>query len=280
MKEEEAERKYTELCEYIKSLNSVAVAFSGGVDSTLLLRAASDTLKDRAIAVTARSCSFPARELDEARQYCSDHGIRHVIVDSEELDIPGFRHNPVNRCYLCKHELFEKMLAMAQKEGIENVAEGSNMDDNGDFRPGLKAIAELGIKSPLRHVKLYKEEIRYLSRKLGLPTWRKQSFACLSSRFVYGEEITEEKLHMVDAAEELLMRLGFEQLRVRIHGKLARIEVQPQDIERLMSDGIREAVYYKLKQLGFDYVTVDMMGYRTGSMNETLSEDTMKEYTV
>ena len=219
--------KYGKLQEYLKDLGGVVVAFSSGVDSTFLLRVAHDVLGDRAVAVTASSCSFPVRELNEAKTYCAENGIEHIIVASEELDIDGFRQNPKNRCYLCKHELFEKILKIAEEKGLPAVVEGSNMDDNGDYRPGLLAVKELGIKSPLRYAELSKAEIRELSRELGLPTWNKQSFACLSSRFVYGETISEIKLSMVDKAEQLLLDMGFHQVRVRIHDKMARIEVQP-----------------------------------------------------
>lgn len=266
------EQKYERLKEYIKSLGSVAVAFSGGVDSTFLLRTAHDVLGDKVLAVTASSCSFPERELREARKFCSDNGIAHEVCESEELDIDGFRQNPVNRCYLCKHELFEKMIDIAAEKGFENVAEGSNMDDMGDYRPGLQAIAELEVKSPLRFAGLYKEEIRQLSKQLGLPTWDKPSFACLASRFVYGETINEEKLGMVDRAEQLMIDLGFRQVRVRIHDKLARIEVLPEEIERVTQPDIRKKIDDGFRKYGFTYVTLDLAGYRTGSMNETLDK--------
>ena len=171
------EEKYSKLQDYLRSLGSVTVAFSSGVDSTFLLRVAHDVLGDKVIAVTASSCSFPERELNEAKEFCEQNGIRHIVCKSEELDIDGFRQNPKNRCYLCKHELFEKILAIAKEHGISAVAEGSNMDDNGDYRPGLIAVKELGIKSPLREAELCKAEIRELSKRLGLPTWNKQSFA-------------------------------------------------------------------------------------------------------
>lgn len=262
-------KKYNDLKKYILGLKTLLVAFSGGVDSTFLLKVAHDVLGDNVIAVTARSASFPARELNEAMEFCRVEGIRHIIVDSEELNIDGFSHNPANRCYLCKYELFEKILAIAEQNSIKYVAEGSNMDDEGDYRPGLQAVVELRIKSPLREVGLNKEEIRAYSRQLGLRTWNKQSFACLSSRFPYGEEITEQKLRMVDKAEQLLLDLGFHQLRVRIHGEIARIEVLPDEFEKVLS--CRERITRAFKEYGFHYVTMDLQGYRTGSMNETLA---------
>lgn len=274
----EMENKYKKLQEYLRELGSVAVAFSSGVDSTFLLKVAADTLgKESVIAVTASSCSFPERELKEAKEFCSTNGIRHIVCVSEELDIEGFRDNPKNRCYLCKHELFEKILEIAEQNHIAAVVEGSNMDDNGDYRPGLVAVKELGIKSPLRYVGLSKAEIRELSKNLGLSTWDKQSFACLSSRFVYGETINEEKLGMVDKAEQLLLDMGFHQVRVRIHGKdkgyIARIELSPEEFEKILLPDNRSEIYEYFKTLGFAYITLDLKGYRTGSMNETIKEN-------
>jgi len=264
--------KYEKLKEYIASFGSLAVAFSSGVDSTFLLYAAKEALGDNVIAITASSCSFPKRELNEAKEYCEKVGIRHFIVESEELNIEGFSHNPKNRCYLCKRELFEKIRNLADEQGIKEIAEGSNLDDNGDYRPGLKAVEELNIKSPLRHIGFTKQEIRDLSEQLNIPTWNKQSFACLSSRFPYVEEITEKKLNMVDKAEQLLLDMGFHQLRVRIHGDLARIELLPEEFSLLMEEKTRLTVYAKFKEYGFSYVSLDLKGYRTGSMNETLTD--------
>lgn len=263
------EQKYRYLQEYLRSLDSAAIAFSGGVDSTFLLKTAHDILEDNILAVTASSCSFPERELREAQDFCRQNGIAHIVCKSEELDIEGFRQNPENRCYLCKHELFEKIWAIAREHGLAAVAEGSNTDDSGDYRPGLIAVKELGVKSPLREAGLCKTEIRELSKHLGLSTWNKQSFACLSSRFAYGETISEEKLKMVDQAEQLLLDLGFHQVRVRIHGRIARIEIMPEEFEKLLS--VRQKICETLQKLGFSYVTLDLTGYRTGSMNEVLS---------
>ena len=257
MAEKEIHEKLENLKNYLRSLTSVMVAFSSGVDSTFLLKVAHDVLCENAVAVTAKSCSFPKREADEAEAFCKKEGVRHFTVDSEELDIPEFRHNPKNRCYLCKKELFTKIISLAKENKIAFVCEGSNMDDNGDYRPGLQAVAELGVKSPL------------LSKEMNLPTWKKQSFACLSSRFPYGEEISEKKLSMVDRAEQFLLDKGFGQLRVRIHGEnLARIEVSPVEMEKAFL--LREEIVGALKSFGFLYVSLDLQGYRTGAMNEVL----------
>ncbi|MGI6731831.1 MAG: ATP-dependent sacrificial sulfur transferase LarE [Anaerovoracaceae bacterium] len=264
-------KKYETLKEYLGSLRNLAVAFSGGVDSTFLLKVAHEVLGEDVVAITARSISFPKRELDEAVAFALANDIKHIIFDSGEFNIEGFSQNPLNRCYLCKKEIFSMMSDIAKAHGLKYIAEASNMDDNKDYRPGHKAIAELGIKSPLREAGLSKSEIRRLSKKLGLPTWDKPSFACLYSRFSYGEELTQEKLNMVGEAEQFLIDSGFHQVRVRYHGDVARIEITKEDFRPFLEESMRKKINDKLRDLGFTYVALDLIGYRTGSMNETLN---------
>ena len=275
------EAKLFRLRESLRSLGSAAVAFSSGVDSTFLLRVAHEELGDRVVAVTVRSHTFPKRELDEAAEFCRTEGVRHEIIDSDELSIPEFAENPPDRCYHCKKTIFGEIAAIARAYGLNAVLEGSNLDDDGDYRPGRRAIKELGVVSPLHDAGLTKAEIRMLSRKMGLPTAEKPSFACLASRFPYGERITAAGLERVERAEQWLMDLdlgragarpsrGLTQLRVRSHGDMARIEVPPGDIPRLAARAGEIAA--TLKSFGFAYVTLDLNGYRTGSMNEVLFE--------
>ena len=262
--------KLDRLKDYIRGLGSLAVGFSGGVDSTLLLFVAHEVLGDRAIAATSRAVFVPEREAGEAEDFCRKHGIKQFICRVNPLEIESCKYNHPDRCYHCKRMIFSEIIRIAKENGIEYVAEGSNMDDLGDYRPGLKAVEELKVTSPLRMAGLSKAEIRLLSKELGLPTWSKPAYACLASRFVYGEEITKEKLQMIDLAEQFLIENGFLQERVRLHGNLARIEVPEEDIPRLSSEAMRKAVYERFREIGFTYVSMDLQGYKVGSMNAVL----------
>lgn len=264
------QQKYENLLVELKNLGSLAVAFSSGVDSAFLLYAAKQALGDRVLAITAVSPIFPSREHTEAIEFCKQHGIQHLFYELDPLGKEHFRNNPPDRCYHCKKDLFTGLKSLAKENGYDHLAEGSNMDDLGDYRPGMKAVSELDVLSPLRDAGLYKTEIRELSKHFDLPTWDKPSFACLASRFVYGETISEEKLRMVEAAEQYLMDLDLKQFRVRIHGDMARIEVLPEDIPLIASDKIRIPLMERMQELGFKYTALDLQGYRTGSMNEVL----------
>lgn len=262
--------KYASLLELLRSLGSVAVAFSAGVDSTLLLRAARDALGDRAAAVTLRSVFVPRREQEAAAEYCRALGARHVLLDAEVLAIPGVAENPPERCYLCKRALFTRIREAAAELGLAWVAEGSNADDLKDYRPGMRAIRELGIRSPLLEAGLSKAEIREISRDLGLPTWDKPAMACLATRFVTGQPIEAAGLARVEQAEAWLAARGYRQLRVRVHGDLARLELDDAGQARLREPSEAAAVNRALRGLGFRWVTADLGGYRTGSMNAPL----------
>ncbi len=272
----EVEEKLSKLKVIVSKLESVVVAFSGGVDSTLVAKVCYDTLKDNSMAVTARSETYPDFEFKESQKLASEIGIKHLVVDTSELAIEGFANNPPERCYFCKTELFGKLKEIAKEHGFLNVADGANLDDTQEFRPGLKASKELDVRSPLKEAGLAKEDIREVSKFLNLPNWNKPAYACLSSRFPYGQSITEEKISMVSEAEKYLRDLGLIQFRVRHHETIARIEVLPGDIHTLTNSPAKEELTAKFKEIGFTYVTLDLAGYRSGSMNEVLSEAELK----
>lgn len=273
------QEKYDSLKKIIVQAGSALVAFSGGVDSTFLLKMCVDLLGDRALAVTARSDTFPARELEEARDLARNIGGNHIIIKSEEMDVPGFSDNPPHRCFLCKTELFSKLRKIAGQHSLNWVFDGSNADDQDDFRPGRVAAHRLGIRSPLVEAELSKEEIRTLSKMLNLLTWDKPSFACLSSRFPYYTKITKHALGQVENAESYLWHLGMRAFRVRHHDAIARIELGEREMRLLWKGGLKDRIVQHLKSLGYKYVTLDLEGYRTGSMNETLtSEQLSPEY--
>ncbi len=263
------QKKQRALEQILRDMGGCVIGFSGGVDSTLLLAVACSVLGERALAVTATSETYPERELREAKALALQLGGRHRIIVSEELDIPGFTQNPVDRCYHCKKELFSKLCAIAAEEGISVVVDGSNLDDRGDYRPGKLALAELGVRSPLVEAGFTKGDIRDLSRERGLPTWDKPAFACLSSRFPYGTEITRERVSQVGRAEESLRELGLRVLRVRHHGDVARIELGEEEF-RMAVHELRNEVIARVKNAGYAYVALDLQGYRTGAMNEVL----------
>jgi len=266
----DTEEKLRKLRDNIKAIKSVVVAFSGGVDSSLVAKVCYDVLGDKAIAVTARSETYPAYEYEEAKKIAKEIGILHMTIDTSELGIKGFADNPPNRCYFCKSELFGKLKEIARAKGYKNVADGANYDDTNEYRPGSDAAKELEVCSPLKESGLRKADIREISKFLGLSNWDKPSYACMSSRFPYGESITEEKLAIVSEAEKYLRGIGLKQFRVRHHDTIARIEVLPKDIPMLLQNGRRTELVKKFKEIGYKYITIDMEGYRSGSMNEVL----------
>lgn len=262
--------KYEKLKAELGKMRKVLVAFSGGVDSTLLLKVASDVLGKNVLAVSAMSETYPEKEIDNARKLARRLKVRHKVISTHELENPDFLNNPPERCYHCKKELFGTLASIAREEGISYVLDGSNHDDLQDFRPGAKAAKELGVRSPLREAGLTKAEIRELARYHRLSTWDKPSLACLASRVPYHTRIDVESLKRIGAAEDFLRGLGFRQVRVRHHGPVARVEVEPGQFRRFLKKGLKERISARFKKLGYSYVSLDLDGYRTGSMNETL----------
>ena len=262
--------KLIKLQNYLEKIDSVVIAFSGGVDSTFLARVAGNVLGEKVLLVTAKSTTYPERELEEAKRLASAMNLEHMVIVSEEIGIPGFSENPPDRCYYCKRELFLRIKEIAIKEGYDTVMDGSNSDDLMDYRPGRKALTELGILSPLLEIGFTKEEIRRYSFQLGLNTASKPSFACLASRFPYGESITADKLKRVGTAEEMLVKLGFKQFRVRSHGNLARIEIAVGEMDKAWQ--MKKELDEACRAAGFVYISLDLRGYRTGAMNEVLTQ--------
>ena len=257
----------------LSEMESVLIAYSGGVDSAFLLKVALSVLGDEVVAVTASSETYPSGELEEAKKNAKMLGVKHVIIKTNELHDENFTSNPPERCYYCKKELFSKLAELAKQYGLNHVADGSNYDDLNDFRPGMRAASQIGVRSPLKEAMLTKEEIRTLSKRMNLPTWDKPPQPCLSTRFPYGTTITRAKLSRVKLAEEFLVRFGVKQLRVRVHGDIARIEVPRDDMSIFLDEDISKEIVGKFKALGYTYITLDIQGYRMGSMNEPLKRE-------
>jgi uncharacterized protein len=270
---DETGQKFENLQDILKSMKKVLVAFSGGVDSTFLLKVAQDVLGLDVLAVIASSATYPASEQQEALRIAEELKVEYKVIHTKELDDPNFRDNPPERCYFCKKELFSRLKEIAVEENIPHVCDGSNFEDTFDFRPGSKAAQELDVRSPLKEAGLGKNEIRVLSKKLGLSTWDKPAMACLSSRFPYFTSIDNESLRKIDAAEEYLRTKGLSQLRVRHHGQVARIEIDPKDFSVIMEKKTREEIVENLRNIGYQYITLDLTGYRTGSMNEPILDE-------
>ncbi|MEN6350585.1 MAG: ATP-dependent sacrificial sulfur transferase LarE [Syntrophomonas sp.] len=259
--------KVNNLKNYLSSLPGLVIAYSGGADSSFLLKIAFEVLRERVVAATAASCTLPRRELEAAQAFCTSLGVKHFIIKTDPLQIPGFSQNPCERCYLCKKDFFSRIKEAADSWGINQVADGSNLDDLSDYRPGIKALKELSIATPLITAGFTKENIRQLSREMGLPTWNRPAAACLASRFPFGEPINAERLQLVEQAEDYLLELGFKELRVRVHGSIARIEVGAEERSKIACPGLMDEINQKLKAMGFAYVTMDLGGYNRGCFN-------------
>lgn len=274
---DKAQSKKEALIHYIENLDSLIVAYSGGVDSTFLLAVAHQVLGEKVLAATATSATYPTQEKEEAVRFATEQGINHVVFESDETCLPAFSENSPDRCYHCKKLLSQELLQIARERGISNIALAANADDLGDYRPGITAAEEMGMIEPLMEVKLTKEEIRFLSKEMTLPTWNKPAMACLASRIPYGDPVTDEKLKMVEEAESFLARNGFRQFRVRHHGAVARIEIEISDFRKMMDKVLREKIVERLKQIGFLHIALDLEGYVTGSMNRALNKVTSDE---
>ena len=270
------EKKRLDLESRIAELGSALVAFSGGVDSTLVLAVAKKVLGDKVLAVTAESDSVPERELQTAQHLAETLGVKHRIIHTEEMSSPDYLKNPANRCYYCKSELYGKLSKVAAEHKLTSILNGINLDDLGDHRPGITAANEAGIISPLAELGFNKQDVRDLAREMDLPNWEKPALACLSSRIPYGQPVTTEKLSMIEQAEGALLAEGFRQVRVRHHGDMARIELPQEDIPGLLKNGLTEKINLRLREIGFQYVTVDLEGYRSGSLNDVLDLNTIK----
>jgi uncharacterized protein len=267
------QKKSKELEDILGKYSDLIVAFSGGVDSTLLLYMAHKILGDQVLAITARSPVHPEREVRFAVEFTAQMGIPHMVVASREMQQDDFRANRPDRCYVCKKNLLTDLIELGRKRGIKHLVHGANLDDLGDYRPGMDAAQEMGVTAPLVEAGLTKQDIRLLSRQLNLPTWNKPSMACLATRIPYGNTINEETLKTIDDAEDFILSLGVSTVRVRHHGDIARIELLPDDLKRMLSESTRQDIASHLKSLGFKYVAIDLDGYNSGSMNRTLKDD-------